>query len=218
MNRKVLAIILIVIGIVSVGSVTAYQTLYNLSNVNANISNSTAVINNSNVTIGENNTIIYPNTSPTPILTPTLTPTSSSSLTPTPIQTPNPTPITSPSVNVVVTEYGHTTLTNDMGIIGSVPDVGSTFVCVVTINSPIYNSLLVQLASQNMTVLSTLQTFTWFGNFGINTGAGEVFNVGNGQFTLTLFVASSPSVQYGVVNVQNAVTDGCNSWLSANSP
>jgi hypothetical protein len=119
---------------------------------------------------------------------------------------------------VVATEYGNTTTTNDQGIIGTVPDVGSTFVCVVTINNPSYDSLLVQLASQNMSVLETYQTWMWFGNFGIGTSTGVVSNVGNGQFTLTLSVASPPCVQYGVVNVQNAVTDGCNSWLSANSP
>jgi hypothetical protein len=119
---------------------------------------------------------------------------------------------------VVATEYGNTTTTNDQGIIGTAPDVGSTFVCVVTINSPVYDSLLVQLASQNMSVLSTFQTWMWFGNFGIDVDGGVVSNIGSGQFTLTLSVVRSPVVQYGVVNVQNAVTDGCNSWLSANSP
>jgi len=91
MNKKVLAIISAIIIVIGLSGVVAYQTLYNLSNINANISNSTATINNSTINIGENNTIIYPNSTPTPTPTMTATPSPTTVSTTTPSPTPEPT-------------------------------------------------------------------------------------------------------------------------------
>jgi hypothetical protein len=184
MNKKLLVIILALLSIGSIGGVTAYQTFYNLDNIQA-------VINNSNITIGENNTITYLN--PTPTISDIISDNSMTikqpnqaqsisepettaipTVTPIPTATPKPTPKPTPIAEQITITYNQTKMYTEPSMYnGTVKHIGIT----ITISNTtvgLYNSFFYLLDANGQ----PLPTYWYKGGY-VRSGDTLEFQVPN---------------------------------------
>jgi hypothetical protein len=200
MNKKILAIILVLVAVIVLGGTVTYVFCFAQNGENS-ATTPTPTSNQPTQTL-----------TPTPTLEatpqPTLTSTPAASVSPTPSVTPSPTP-PAPAVNVNM----------DSDVYNSTLGQYTTFVCTIKINNPTYNSLLTSLEGNMKTSLQGNDNVGYsFGNYASQSAAGTfgITGVSDGQFTLTLTSYNPTSVDEN--NIVALLTRVLNGWLTANSP